>query len=64
MVDQIVRVSKINLQCISEASDLQKEIDAKGYILRSVFGARSHLVLTYGSEEVDQIDNHFRTFER
>ena len=64
MADQIARASKVTLQGIVGASNLQKEIGTKGYILYALFGARCPLVLAYGAEVVDHIDNHFSTFER
>ena len=39
MADQISRASKVTLQCIAGALNLQKEIGTKGYILHAMPGA-------------------------
>jgi len=63
MADQISRVFKFALQTIVEATNLQKEIVTKSYILQSLFGAWCLLVQAYGDKVVNHINVHFVTFE-
>ena len=44
MSDQIARAAKVHLQKISGATNLQKELGTKGYILDRLFGSQSPLV--------------------
>ena len=63
LADQVARAAKVHLQPISGASNLQKEIGTKTYILSKLFGEACPLVEGYTSV-VTWIDENFASFER
>ena len=63
LADQVARAAKVHLQPISGASNLQKEIGTKTYILSKLFGAACPLVEGYTSV-VTWVDENFASFER
>ena len=63
LTDQVARAAKVNLQYISGATNLQREIFTKTYILSKLFGGACPLVEGYASV-VTWIDNNFVSFER
>ena len=63
LADQVARAAKVHLQPISGASNLQKEIGTKTYILPKLFGAACPFVEGY-TAVVTWIDENFASFER
>ena len=63
VVDQIARAAKVHLQTISGATNLQREIGTKTYILSKLFGNAYPLVQGYTSV-VTWIEKNFASFER
>ena len=61
--DQVARAAKVHLQPISGATNLQREIGTKTYILAKLFGGSCPLVEEYTSV-VTWIDENFTSFER
>ena len=61
--DQVARAAKVHLQPISGATNLQREIGTKAYILAKLFGASCPLVEGY-TAVVTWIDANFTSFER
>ena len=61
--DQVARASKVHLQPISGATNLQREVGTKTYILAKLFGGACPLVEGY-TTVVDWIDSNFTSFER
>ena len=63
LADQVARAAKVHLHPISGASNLQKEIRTKTYILSKLFGATCPLAEGYTSV-VTWINENFASFER
>ena len=63
LVDQVARADKVHLQPISGATNLQREIGTKTYILAKLFGGSCPLVEGCISV-VTWIDENFASFER
>ena len=61
--DQVARAAKVHLLPISGATNLQREIGTKTYILAKLFGGACPLVEGYTSV-VSWIDANFTSFER
>ena len=64
MSDQIDRAAKVYLQTISGATNLQKELGTKGYILDYLFGSQYPLVREFTEEIIPFINDDFEAFER
>ena len=62
VADQIARTARVHLQTISRATNLQREIGTKTYILSKLFGNTCPLVQGYASI-VTWIDENFASFE-
>ena len=63
LADQVARAARVHLQRISGATNLQREIGTKTYILSKLFGGSCPLVEGYTSV-VTWIDENFASFER
>ena len=62
--DQISRAAKVHLQALGGATNLQKEISTKAYILDRLFGPTCPLAKAYKLHLIPFIDENFPAFER
>ena len=62
LTDQIAQATKVYLQTISGATDLQKEIRIKSYILAKLFG-RTYPFVEGKILVVNWIDANFKSFK-
>ena len=64
IADQISRATKVHIQTISGAANLQKEIRTKAYILDRLCGANCPLTLSFTTELIPFTNDNFSSFKR
>ena len=62
--DEIDRAARTHLQAIHNATNLQKEIGTKAFILHCLFGTSCPLVKAYSTQIVTHVESNFSSFKR